>query len=214
MNIQPAVIIFAGVVISAIGGFWAYRRQDSFKLKPAITILIGVVINAVGGLWASHQTAQLNQELVSSIIGGNSFCYLTVGNIDPVKNIGQFVMLHEGKHPLYDVHVRIHDLDKSDQIKGKLSFATLEQTDTNISIGTLPPSTARMLHGITLGDGDTRRFAVQVSARNGSLFQPLRLKKIDGEWVRAIRVTRGRDEVIYEEIDDKFPRTAEGDVEW
>ena len=213
MNILPAVIIFAGVVISAIGGFWAYRRQDSFKLKPAIMILIGVVINAAGGLWASHQTAQLNQELVDSIIGGDSFCYLTVGNIDSVKNIGQFVILHEGKNPLYDVHVRIVDLEKFDQIKGKLSFATLKQTDTNISIGNFAPASAQMLHQVTLGNGDTRRFTIQFSARNGFFTQALRLKKIHGKWISATKVMReGRED--YEEVDDEFPRTADGNVEW
>ena len=224
MSSLPTIIIFAGVVISAIGGFWAYRRQDSFKLKPAIMILVGVVINAVGGLWASQQTAQLNQELVDSIIGGDSFCYLTVGNIDSVKNIGLFVLLHKGKHPLYDVDVTINDLDKFDQIKGKPSLATLDQRATNFSIGTLIPSSnalypliyrrKHILDWIALGDDDTRSFNVQVYARNGFFGQALRLKKIDGEWVSATKVTRGWDKVIYEEIDDKFPRTAGDDVEW
>ena len=215
MNIQPSVIIFAGVVISAIGGFWAYQRQDSFKLKPAIMILIGVVINATGGLWASQQTAQLNQELMNSISGGDSFCYLTVGNIDSVKNIGQFVILHEGKHPLYDVHVRIVDLDKWDQHKGEMSFATLKQLDTSISLGTLIPSSAQMLHRVPLGNDNTRRFNIFFSARNGFFNQSLRFKKIHGKWVRATKVMRGGgDEVIYEKVDDEFPRTAEGNVEW
>ena len=209
MNIQPDVIIFAGVVISAIGGFWA-QRQDSFKLKPAIMILVGVLINAAGGLWASHQTAQLNQELMNSITGGDSFCRLIIGNIDSVKNIGQFMILHEGKHPLYDVSVRIVDLDKWDQLKGEVSFATM-----NISLGNLIPSSAQMLHQAALGNGDTRRFTIQFSARNRFFSQALRLKKIHGKWVCATEVRDMReDKVIYEKIDDEFPRTAEGNVEW
>ena len=214
MNILPAIVIFVGALINAIAAFWISWKQDRSNSKIAIAITAGTVISAFGVLWTSQQQAGFERELVDSIIGGDSFCYLTVGNIDSVKNIGQFVLLHEGKHPLYDVHVRIHDLDKFDQIKRKPSFATQKQTDTNISLGTLAPSSARMLYWITLGDGGTRRFTVEVSARNGFLGQALRLKKIDGKWVRATRVTRGWDKVIYEEINDKFPRTARGDVEW
>ena len=222
MNIQPAVIIFAGVVISAIGGFWAYRRQDSFK--PARTILVGAFINAAGGLLASHQTGQVNKEIMNSIIGGDSFCYWTVSNIDSDRNMGLFILLHKGKHPLYDVDITINDLDKPDQIKGNPSLATIDQGATNISIGTLISSEndlypeiyrkKQILGWVALGDGDTRSFNVQIYARNGFFHQVLRLKKIDGEWVSATKVTRGWDKVIYEEIDDKFPRTAGGDVEW
>ena len=203
----PAIMICVGLVVSALGAFWAYRRQEGFKPKPAIMIFVGVMINAAGGLWASHQTDQLNQKIVGSMTGGDSFCYLTVANIDSVKNIGTFTLLHEGEYPLYDVQVKISDLDQL----GEPSFEWLKGA---ISIGNIAANSAQMLDIIRLGNGDMRRFAVQVSARNGFLFQPLRLKKIDGEWVQATRVTRGWDKVIYEEIDDKFPRTAEGDVEW
>ena len=200
MNIQPAVIIFVGVAISVLGflisGFGALRasqQQDNSVLNL---------------LTKSEEIARLHQELANSVIGGDSFCYLVISNIDSVKNIGIFVVLHRGKHPLYDVHARIVDSEK---------FSTVEQTNTDIPLGTLIPSSARtsarMLDRITLGNGDTRSFNIDFSARNGFFFQVLRLKKIHGKWVHATKVLR-KDKVIYEKVDDEFPRTAEGNVEW
>lgn len=224
MNGLPALITFVGAVISAIGGFWA----SSSKPEPArIIVVVGLVISAIGVLWASQQQAsfnlnllnkseeiaRLNQKLANSVSGGDSFCYLEVSSLDSAKNTGQLVVVHQGEHNLYDVHARIVDLEKFDQLEGKLSFATLKQTDTNISIGNLISSSAQMLHRVTLGNGNMRRFNIFFSARNGFFNQVLRLKKIHGKWVRAMKVLR-EDKVIYEEVDDEFPRTAEGDVEW
>lgn len=194
----PAVIIFIGVLISAFGALWASQRQASFERNLREK---------------SEEIARLNQELANSVIGGDSFCYLAVLGPDPVTNTGLLMVAHQGKHNLYDVHARIVDLEKLDQLKGNLSFATLNQTDTNISIGNLIPSHGQMFHPVTLGNGNTRSFNIFFSARNGSFTQLLRFKKIHGKWVQATKVER-EDKVIYEKIDDEFPRTAEGNVEW
>lgn len=74
-------------------------------------------------------------------------------------------------------------------------------------------SSAQVFHPFTLGNGDTRRFNIFFSARNGFFNQALRFKKIQGKWVSATKVKR-EEKVIYEEVDDEFPRTAEGNVEW
>ena len=105
------------------------------------------------------------------------------------------MVVHQGEHPLYDVHTRIVDLEKLDQLMGNLSFATLKQTDTNISIGNLIPS-AQMLQPFMLGNGNTRRFNIFFPARNGFFTQLLRFKKIHGKWVYATKVER-EDKVIY-----------------
>ena len=227
MNIiQPAGLIFIGVIINVIGMLVAAQKPARFKYLPVVITVIGLVISGIGALWAdgkqarteqnllnkSEEIARLNQELANSVIGGDSFCYLTVGNIDHVKNIGMFAVIHQGEHNLYDVHARIFDLDKSDQLKGKPTFAKLKQTNTNISIGNLV-SPFRMLHQVTFGNGNTRRFNIFFSARNGPFKQVLRFKKIHGKWVHATKVLK-KDKVIYEKVDDEFPRTAEGNVEW
>ena len=108
MNIQPAVIIFVGVaisvlgfLISGIGALRASQQQDNSVLN--------LLTKSEEIARKSEEIARLNQELANSVIGGDSFCYLVISNIDSVKNIGIFVVLHRGKHPLYDVHARIVD---------------------------------------------------------------------------------------------------------
>ena len=232
----PAVIIFVGVLISAFGALWASQQQASFLTwlesisPPAVIIFVGVLISAFGAFWASQQQssfernlrekseeiARLNQELAKSVIGGDSFCYLEILSLNPVTNVGILTVKHQGEYHLYDVHARIGDLEKLDQLKGNLSFATLatlNQINTNISIGNLTPSHGLILQQVSLGNGDTRAFNIFFSARNGSFTQLLRFKKVNGKWVRATKVER-ENELLYEKVDDEFPRTTEGGVEW
>ena len=188
MNIQPAVIILVGVVIS----------------------VVGVVISGIGGFLAAQQQASSELKLANSLIGGDSFCYFGISPVNPKTNTVQLYLLHPGEHNLYDVHATIVDVDKLHQLfEAKLS---LNKADTNISIGNLIPS-ARELFPLSLGNGNTRSFNVRFSARNGFFKQLLWFKKIHGEWVYATQVTRGS-KVLYEQADEEFPRTAMGNVEW
>ena len=225
----PAVMTFVGVLISAIGVFWSSQQQASFERKM---IFVGILISAIGVFWSSQQQAsfernlrekneeiaRLNRELANSVIGGNSFCYLEILSLDSVTNVGILTVKHQGEYHLYDVHARIADLEKIDQLKGnlpkgKLSLATLNQIHTHISIGNLIPSHGSVLQQVSLGNGNTRAFNISFSARNGSFTQLLRFKKVNGKWVRATKVER-ENEVLYEEVDDEFPRTAEGSIKW
>ena len=241
MSNLPALIIFFGAVISAISGFWASSSKPKLDRTIVVAktiVVVGVVISAIGVFWASQQQdsfnlkllnkseeiARLNQELANSVIGGDSFCYLTVPNLDSVTTYGLVFAIHQGEHNLYDVEARIVDLDKWDQLEGNLTFTKVDQTETNISIGNLVSHywpDYRKLCRITFDNGNTRRFNIFFSARNGFWRQSLRFKKIHGKWVYATKVYRdekveGKVEgkVIYEKVDDEFPRTAEGNVEW
>ncbi|MDE2807174.1 MAG: hypothetical protein OXN90_02035 [Gemmatimonadota bacterium] len=213
MNVLPAVVTFVGAVICAFGGLWAYQQQPGFKRNLAVITFVGAVISASGGFWAYQQQASSELKLANLVIGGDSFCYLRIYNPDQVTNTGRLMVHHQGEYNLYDVYARIVDLEKLDKLKGNLSFDTLRQADTNISIGNLISSSAQVLHPFTLGNGDTRRFNIFFSARNGFFNQVLRFKKIQGKWVSATKVMR-EEKVLYEKVDDEFPRTAEGNVEW
>ena len=199
----PAVMIFVGVLISAVGAFWASQQQASFERNLREK---------------SEEIARLNRELANSVIGGDSFCYLEILSLDSVTNGGILTVTHQGEYHLYDVHARIADLEKSDRLKenrpkGNLSLATLDQINTYTSIGNLTPSSSLILREFTLGNGTTRGFNIFFSARNGSFTQLLRFKKVNGKWVRATKVER-ENELLYEKVDDEFPRTTEGGVEW
>lgn len=193
---------------------------------PSGLILLGVVISAIGALWSSQQQAHFEHELrekseeiaalnkttMNSIIGGESFCYISINAINNQTNDGLITVIHQGEFPMYDVNARIVDLQKFNQIKGQKNFATIRQADTDMRIGNIIPETASMLAPISLGQATEKKFNIFFSARNGLYNELLRLKKINNEWARAIKVTRNG-ETIYEFIDDSFPK-VNGTIDW
>ena len=217
MNVLPSLVTFVGAVICAFGALSAsaYLQQwPGFKRNQAVITFVGAVFCAFGGLLAYQQQAASEQKLANLMTGGDSFCSWMVSKPDPVTNTGLGVVRHHGDHPLYDVYIRIVDLEKLAKLKGDdRSLTTNRVSDTIISFDNIRPSVVLLLEPFMLGNGDTRRFGIRVSARNGSFIQVLQFKKIDGEWVSATLVER-ENKVIYEEVDDKFPRTAEGNVDW
>jgi hypothetical protein len=186
---------------------------------------VGAVLAAAGAVLASQQNAELNRELarlamenLGSVTGGDSFAYVDL--LSPSDPAGPAILVTQrGKYPVYDMSVRIVDLDKFDTLR-KSQQITVEAlaadeivTSRNIAPGTgfvvdrrLPPLQT-----------ERPRFNIFISARNGSWTQLLRFHKVDGKlWKRATRVVRndptGR--LLYEYIDDGFPRNNAGQVDW
>jgi hypothetical protein len=60
---------------------------------------------------------ELSQKAVDAVIGGTSFCYLTVVPIDLDRAV--FMFVHQGDNHLYDLQARIVDLDRLDTIPAK-----------------------------------------------------------------------------------------------
>ena len=93
---------------------------------PAIVIFIGVLITAAGALWAAmQQTAseqtlrqkneeivELNRKISHSITGGDSYCYFLIGRPGKNLNIADLMLRKKGEYPVYDISVRIDDVEK------------------------------------------------------------------------------------------------------
>jgi hypothetical protein len=228
-NGGPALVLL-GALTSAAGAFWASNEQErkSNQIEKLNEKLVNQQDELITDLrkqlklqeelrLKSDEIADLSKELKNFVIGGESFCYLTVGSLNSSTNIGLLTGVHRGKHHLYDVRARIVDLEKFDEMKGKFSLETMKYTDTNITVGDLVPGYSAMLSTINLGNSDIRRFNIFFTARNGGFTQLWRLRKIDGKWLEALRVTRtkGReDEVLLEKIDPKYPRNSDGKMVW
>ena len=194
---------------------------------PSSLILIGVFLSAIGALWASQQQgeferhlrekneeiAQLNREVVNFVTGGKSFLYMAVSSIDPQSNMGLLTFLHSGEHPMFNVAARIVDLEEFEKLKDNISIHNFQQAATNIAIGDFAKRAAIVQGQFSLGKGDKRNFNIFFSARNGWFNQLLRFRKINGQWVQATRVERDG-EVLYERIDDNYPRTKDGSIDW
>jgi hypothetical protein len=69
--------------------------------------------------------------------------------------------------------------------------------------------------------GDKQDFNVSFSALNGFWSEAIRLKKVNGEWVQALKVTRivinnGKvsSKVVLQQVDKTFPKSSHGIVDW
>jgi len=193
----PAGLIFLGAFLAALGALWASQQQVKFERDLRAK---------------SDEIAGLNRDIKNQVTGGESFCYMMISSIDPKTNLGIPVVIHEGDYPLYDINARIVDLQKLRDIKDN-TFTSFMQTQTVLKIGNLARKTVLALSSLDLGNSSKRDFNIFFIARNSQFEQLLRLRKINDKWVTATKVERDG-KVIFEKIDEGFPRTDQGQVQW
>lgn len=151
-------------------------------------------------------------DLAGHITGGDSVCYL-IGFPINSDLLGNLALIHHGRHPLYRVKARIVDLELSDQFSGNPTVENILRTEIHREFGDLIPGHASMVDGaISLGTGDTRRFNIFFTARNGSFVQLLRFRRVNGAWLSATKVEKG--ETRFEKIQEGFPRNTKGAIDW
>jgi hypothetical protein len=208
---------------------------------PAIVIFIGVVISAVGALWATMQQtaseqelrqkneeiAKLNRKIADSITGGDSYCYFFIGRPGHKSNIVDLMLMSKGEYPLYDVSVKIDDVEKllklvrEKQQSGDMPYDSITTTNVALSkaskvinVGNIGPSQFALMSGLVLPkDRDKQSYNIYITSRNGSIMQVVRFRKVNGKWKMAYKATRGKN-ILEEVIDSDFPRNDSGQVDW
>ncbi|TKB70683.1 MAG: hypothetical protein E8D52_00900 [Nitrospira sp.] len=213
----PAFAVLIGSLLVAWATFWF--RSPRKKRKRELLIFLGATVSIVAAFLASAQQAaqerriaELNEHIASSITGGNSFAYITVLlQFNPPR----LILLHQGEYPLYDVTVRIVDLEKTKQ-KG-YSISDLEN-EVQFSIGNLAPHQSQVLKPISLSN-DSLRWNIFFSARNQFFTELLRMRRIDNQWKTALKVINlpvegEQSKTLLEKIDPGFPLEKSGHVDW
>ena len=162
----------------------------------------------------------LARENISTVTGGYSFCWMQInfqfGHPSPFLN-------HSGKYPLYEVNVRIVDLNNFRRKIERGEPITLSNEIT-ISVGEVPIDTGGCIERIVIqfSDDSAQDFNVFFLARNGRWTEFLRLRKINDRWLSAIQVSRQYNadgsqvpkEPIFEQVDEGYPRKDKGLVDW
>ena len=210
MNWFPLDLGLVAASLSALFVLILAFREKGRDNKVSRFILFLIFLCAIAGGWSSMKGSR---DILAAITGGDSFAYFAISS-------GMFVVIHKGEHPLYDVHARISDLEKSDRLGGdNPSYESLMAASTILDIGTLIPNHASTWGQVSLGPGDRRSFNIFFTARNGGSTQILRLARVEGHWSSATRLTRRLtrrrgSELLFEKIDADFPRNSAGEVEW
>jgi hypothetical protein len=181
----PIALSFFGALIVAVG--LAFTIQS----WPRYMIFCGSVLTAIGGLWfAIHQ--------VSYQTGGESFAYLEPTFMYPTTPKDYLVVTylkHQGLYPLYDLIIRVTDIEKSHEhvVQNPSSLLNPSQYEQSYTWPRLEAETAAMgfITWQLPQDRDEQSYNIGiVSARNfkRGVFQQLRFRRIDGEWRIALRV--------------------------
>jgi hypothetical protein len=207
--IQPATLVLVGAILSAIGAFWAASKQQRLVTQAAQErARFEQELRA-----KSDEIASLNRQIVATVTGGDGFCYL-----DVIQEGSNFVLLllNDGNYPLYDISVRVVDVETLNRL-GKLLPASVAMSRSQIvfAAGNLGPKQVNLIGRLPPDWAKVLDLNIFIGARNGFVSELLRRRLIDGEWQRAIKVTRDMDnQVVYEKVHPKYPRDPSGQVEW
>ena len=165
-----------------------------------------------------EKRAERKQPGAPSISGSASFAYIIPTFFDPTHNTPMLTLVHQGEYPLYDLTVRIFDMDTFERKvqQNNSDFDRLRE-EVQMSVGNIAPNQTSLLKNVQL-DSDPLRWNLFFSARTGYYTELLRVRRVGNEWKTALKVIRTRppskDQVLLERIDSGYPLGKDGQVEW
>lgn len=209
----PAVIIFIGVLLAAIGAFWASHKQNEFEdnLKETQRTLE----------LKNEEIIQLNREIgilshhtMNMVTGGDSYAYIQFSDnqSETVENVrlGKVFLTHEGRYPLYDLTIQITDIDAHKDVK----LITVGNIGSTQHVKFWP---LNHIINFDLSGKASQRFNIFFYGRNGMWYQQIIYKKLKANWSIATRVARpnnkGGVDVLFKSISPDFP-IPEPDIIW
>jgi hypothetical protein len=174
-------------------------------------------------LESSKTIARLAKTGISTATGGDSFAYVHL--LAPRWGIdAAFLQLfHRGQYPLYDVTMHIYDeVPREGEATPRTAFSRIEHFQTIVpgAVGLLDPNTSGLMEagsGFSFANQERIHFDVSFQARNGSWYQGLSSRRVNGTWLTATRVFKRigkKDLLILEIVDPGFPKNAAGQVLW
>lgn len=174
--------------------------------------------------------ANLTSEVAKSVTGGDSFCYYVFmcNRVGWPRYQMTRLLMHQGLYPLYDVHIRICDVN---ELKDKNWGANLSyQGQLNLGTTRIEKPTFFKLGQGSVGvdeefvtlpkEREYQQYSIFFTARNGEWHQMVSMRWIKGSWQVASRVAcwreEGRKEVLFmpDDVSPGYPRDAKGEVLW
>ncbi len=208
----PSILVFVGAVLAAIGVFWQANNQikSEQELRKKADRIAELTI----------KNAELTTRNKDIIIGGNSFCYMSIGFPVKMPNKIDRWILTKGDYPLYDVQMKILDLEEFSKIDFSKTpinerLSKIRNCENIGHLGNFGISKALSLERLSVpSEKASVRFMIDFSARNGTWRQQISVKrKKEGGWMLASQVYRG-DEILIDEVSKDFPRNEKGEIDW
>jgi hypothetical protein len=229
MNIHWLTIF--GLILIAVGTFLTLLGQQKIFYKAnqqLVTKSEKIEKLSEENIALNKEINLLNKKIAADLTGGDNYCYFLPSRPGIRSNIVDLMLMNEGEYPLYDISIKIDDVEKlfeiidKEQEAGNLGFydsmtqsnAMLLKASKIFQVGNLGPHQAIQLTGIQIPPNvDKKSYNIYITARNGSLMQILRYRRVGNQWKMAIKVTREND-VIKEFIDKDYPVDENGKINW
>jgi hypothetical protein len=150
------------------------------------------------------------EKMLGAATGGDSFCMLKPSHVTPLVP-SSLLLHHVGDFPLYDLDVRVVDLERFKEVGQNSIFENITHYDVLVPdhvtglLLTMKPS--------LMLQNEIRRYNIFYTARNGSFNQSLQMQFINGRLSHASRFTRN-DEVFFEDADVGYPKNSNGSIDW
>lgn len=241
MNLLVTALVSAGPLLSTLGGLllalWpvetakskgkARRRTELLKLlcfrqslshsAALYLIALGSLSSFSGGMLSIREQNTASRRLEALTTGGDSFCYLHPGIVGPTTGIWRRLIAHSGTYPMHDVELMITDRDKIEAVIRDQSQLSRLTPLVTWKVGEVSPGANHPLKRFLSQPlyPDRVRYEILIGARNGRFLENLSLRRINGQWKRALRVTsRDQKRLFLEEIDPTFSRDPKGSPDW
>lgn len=174
------------------------------------------------------------EEVNSHLTGGNSFCLLNVRIMRSPKHIlredvivwsEMIGIVNMGDYELSNVHVHVE--------KPKLNLAFKRRTcsydtqnpelEQDFDIPSLIGKSDNQTHGILLINKEipishiidnTITYAATIRTRKGVYTQIVKQKLNNGIWQGATKLIDAKGEIVYEDINARYPREPDGSIDW
>jgi hypothetical protein len=162
----------------------------------------------------------LSTRAIDIATGGDSFCYIDIGRAEYIpKDSLDIALLGEGNFPLSQISIRIVDLDVLDA--SLLEGRAKHEMYFNFPLPDHYTGRLRRIGAIDRipANVDSKRFSIFINASNGVYTQILRLRRVDGAWLSATRVTASyydaRAGIVLDRADKGFPtEILKADADW
>jgi hypothetical protein len=195
---NPQTLIIIGVLLSAIGAFWASQQQAQFERDLRTR---------------SDEISSLNKEIVNLVTGGKSYTYFIFSGT--IHN--PLTLVQKGKHPLHNAKCRLITLGDYTKLPSRSPFAYFSKNEKRLDLGNLESGAWGLQPKFELTDSPIQGFNVFFEARNGVWEQMIRIRKIDNnfQWAtKVIRKLESTEEILYEHTSEKFPLNDKGKIDW
>jgi hypothetical protein len=199
----PALVILAGAMVVAVGGFWAAARQATFNAR----------LNE-----KNNEIITLQNQQILAMTGGNSYPYILPAFSG--KDTLDLMLLTEGKYTVYDLQVTILNqnlfsalvAESKDVAQDISEIQNRSQTVLPI-IAALGPNRETTVASYKLDHNEEshKGFLIILDARNGHFVELIRMYWLNNWWSVAYKVI-SKTGVLKEEIAANFPKKQSEEI--